>query len=107
MLLRHAAPCFSLISDSREIEEMPVLQGFLAFLAARSLFFSKITLILAKYQGDGFVSDCAHHQPSLASQATARQASLNSIVAKQAKAAAPKPFGEGGLHRWSSFASYG
>src|SRR5213080_3265476 len=41
------------------------------------------------------------------SQATARQAKPNSIVAKQAKAAAPKPLGEGGLHPYCSFASYG
>jgi hypothetical protein len=42
-----------------------------------------------------------HHQPSLASQATAGQAILNPIVAKQAKAAAPKPLGEGGLYPFS------
>lgn len=40
-------------------------QGFLAFLAARSLFFSKITLILTKKQGDRFVSDCFRHHPVL------------------------------------------
>jgi hypothetical protein len=42
------APCYSLISNSRRIREMPVLQAFLAISAATSLFFSKITLILAK-----------------------------------------------------------
>jgi len=31
-----------------DIQEMPVLQHFLTFLAAGSLFFSKKTLILAK-----------------------------------------------------------
>ena len=39
-------PCFSLLSNWRDIEEMPVLQGFLAYLANGTLFFSKITLIL-------------------------------------------------------------
>lgn len=34
--------------ESRDIDEMPVPQGFLAFLGASSLFFLKITLILAK-----------------------------------------------------------
>jgi hypothetical protein len=42
---------------------MPVWQAFFGFSGARSLLFSKITLILPKYQGDGFVSDCAHHHP--------------------------------------------
>jgi hypothetical protein len=40
---------------------MPVLQAFLAFLPAGSLFFSKITLILGKYQGDRFAADWFHH----------------------------------------------
>jgi hypothetical protein len=48
--------------------------------------------------GQNWFDPCRAHQPSLASQATARQASLDSIAAKQAKAAAPKPFAEGGLH---------
>ena len=48
MLPRHAAPCFSLIPNLHDIEEMPVPQGFLAFLAARSLFLSRITLLLDK-----------------------------------------------------------
>jgi hypothetical protein len=39
-----------------------VPQVFFAFLAAGSLFFSKITLILGKYQGDGFAADCFHRQ---------------------------------------------
>jgi len=48
VLLRHAVPCFSLISNLRDIEEMPVLQGFLTFFGRRSLFFSRITLLLDK-----------------------------------------------------------
>jgi hypothetical protein len=42
---------------------MPVPQAFFAFFPAGSLFFSKITLILGKYQGDGFAADCFLHQP--------------------------------------------
>jgi hypothetical protein len=42
------APCSSLLSKLAERWEMPVPQWFLTFLAAGSLFFSKITLILAK-----------------------------------------------------------
>ena len=49
-------------------------------------FFPVNSLILGNFAGDRFVSDCAHHQPSLASQATARQATPSPIVAKQAKA---------------------
>jgi hypothetical protein len=48
--------------NSRNIEEQPVPQGFFAFLPNGSLFFSKITLILAEYQGDGFAADCFHRQ---------------------------------------------
>ena len=42
------APCSSLISNYRVVGEMPVLQVFLEFWPAGSLFFSKITLILGK-----------------------------------------------------------
>jgi hypothetical protein len=42
------APCFSLISNWRDVREMPMLQHFLKFSADGSLFFSKFTLILAK-----------------------------------------------------------
>jgi hypothetical protein len=42
------APCSSLISNYRVVGEMPVLQVFLEFSPAGSLFFSKITLILGK-----------------------------------------------------------
>jgi hypothetical protein len=48
--------------NSRNIEEKPVPQGFFAYLPDRSLFFSKITLILAEYQRDGFAADCFHRQ---------------------------------------------
>ena len=57
-----------------------------------------ISLIAGNLRRDRFVSDCAHHQPSLASRATARQATLSPIVAKQEKAASPKPLCEGGLY---------
>ena len=61
------APCSSLISNWCDIREMPVLQAFLTLSAAGSLLFSRITLILAKYQGDRFAYDCAHHHPLLCS----------------------------------------
>jgi hypothetical protein len=48
LLTGKRAPCFSLILNCRDIQEMPVLQRFLTFLSAGSLFFSKKTLILAK-----------------------------------------------------------
>jgi hypothetical protein len=48
LLTGKRAPCFFLILNCRDILEMPVLQRFLAFLSAGSLFFSKNTLILAK-----------------------------------------------------------
>jgi hypothetical protein len=48
LLTGKRAPCSSLILNCRDIREMPVLQRFLIFLAAGSLFFSKKTLILAK-----------------------------------------------------------
>ena len=41
------APCSSLISNWGDIREMAVPQALLTFSAAGSLFFSKITLILA------------------------------------------------------------
>jgi hypothetical protein len=43
-----AVPCFSLLSIYPKMQEIPALQGFLQNLAAGSLFFWKITLILAK-----------------------------------------------------------
>ena len=48
LLWKLGAPCSSLISNWRHVREMPVLQGFLEFSPAGSLFFSKITLILGK-----------------------------------------------------------
>jgi hypothetical protein len=48
LLTGKRAPCSSLILNCRDIQEMPVLQRFLIFLAAGSLFFLKKTLILAK-----------------------------------------------------------
>jgi hypothetical protein len=42
------APCSSLLFNWRNPWEMPVPQLFLPLSAAGSLFFSKITLILAK-----------------------------------------------------------
>jgi hypothetical protein len=66
LLNRKRAPCSSLILNYRDIQKMPALQRFLTFLVARSLFFSKMPLILAfenLNKRDGFASDCAHHHP--------------------------------------------
>jgi len=40
-------PCSSLLSNLPNIQETPVPQVFLAFLTAASVFFAKMTLILA------------------------------------------------------------
>jgi hypothetical protein len=48
LLRQLGPPCFSLLSNYGNSQEVPVLQEFLELWGLGSLFFVKITLILAK-----------------------------------------------------------